>query len=125
MIDLSKLKALELPSREIEVEILGEKQKTTVSSLPDRAAVKVSAMQEMKGDDPDLTTLVIREILASGAKELTAEEIDLLIDRDFPAAAEIAAAIRDLTAEHRQKIADVREQAKKNLKAAELVNGKD
>ena len=120
MIDLSKLKALELPTKEIDVEVLGEKQKTVVQSLPDHVAVKIMAMQELNGNNPELTHLVIREILLTGAKELTTDDVDLLVVHDFAAAAKIAAAIRDLTSQHRKAMDELRETARKNLQAAGL-----
>ena len=118
--DLTKLRALEMPSKEIEVEILGELQRTTIASLPDNVAVRVMAMREIHGDDPELATIVIREILLAGAKELTPEDVDLLVARDFAAAAKIAAEIRDLTSQHRKAMDELRETARKNLQAAGL-----
>ena len=41
--------------------------------------------------NPNLTTDVLREVLKAGAKELSAEDIDLLLEFAYPAAAEIAA----------------------------------
>ena len=73
--DLTKLRALEMPTKEIEVEILGELQRTTIASLPDNVAVRVMAMREIHGDDPELATIVIREVLLAGAKELTPESL--------------------------------------------------
>ena len=40
--------------------------------------------------------------------------------RDFAAAAKIAAEIRDLTAQHRKAMDELRENARKNLQAAGL-----
>lgn len=120
MIDLSKLKALELPTKEIDVEVLGEKQTTVVQSLPDHVAVKIMSMQELNGTNPELTSMVIREILLTGAKELTPEDVDLLVVHDFAAAAKIAAAIRDLTAQHRKAMDEQRETARKNSQTADM-----
>lgn len=118
--DLTKLRALEMPTKEIEVEVLGETQKTVVQSLPDHVAVKIMAMQELNGNNPELATIVIREVLLAGAKELTPEDVDLLVARDFAAAAKIAAEIRDLTSQHRKAMDELRETARKNLQAAGL-----
>ena len=118
-IDLTKLKALELPTEEIEVEILGEKQTTVVSAMPMTKAVKISNLCSINKKDPDITTEVLREVLLSGAKELKPEEVDLLLEYDYPAAAEIAAKIRDLTQRFHEEKTAARMEAEKNSEAAE------
>lgn len=47
IIDLSKLKELELPTKEIEVDILGEAQKTVVTAMPMTFAVKIANLAEL------------------------------------------------------------------------------
>jgi hypothetical protein len=117
MIDLSKLKALELPKEEIEIEILGETQKTVITALPMTLAVKVSNIATIRGDDPNLTTDVLREVLKAGAKELSAEDIDLLLEFAYPAAAEIAAKIRDLTKKFNEQKFEKKSEIEKNSAA--------
>lgn len=122
MIDLSKLKALELPTKEIEIEILGEKQNTVITALPMSLAVKISTLTEINRDNPELPSQVIREVLLAGAKEISPEEVELLLVFEFPAAAKIAAAIRDLTKEFTEECHRKKEEFEKNSGAVELTS---
>lgn len=124
MIDLSKLKALELPTKEIEIEILGEKQTTVITALPMTAAVKISTMAEIDKKDPNLPTNVIRLVLELGAKEIAKEDIDMLLDMDYPAAAKIAAEIRDLTGTFNSEKSKTKKEFEKNSDAAKSASGK-
>ena len=124
MIDLSKLKALELPTREIEVDIIGEKQTTVITALPMTVAVRISTMADIRKDDPDLPTEVIRMVLEHGAKEISAADIDMLLDMDYPAAAKIAAEIRDLTGTFNKEKSKAKKEFEKNSDAAKSANGK-
>ena len=51
MLDLSKLKALELPKKEISVEILGEEQKLEVQAFGDDIWVDISDITEYNPND--------------------------------------------------------------------------
>ncbi len=46
-------------------------------------------MYEIKGDDPELPTEIIREVLKAGAEELSADDIELLLNKDYRAAANL------------------------------------
>lgn len=120
-IDLSKLRALELPRKEIEVDILGDKQIMSVRALDDEAAIRISVIAQNK-DIPaeDLPVKIQREVLSNGAPDLSADDVELLLKMAFPTVMEIATEIRDLTAEYGKKRNDAKEQAEKNLPAAEV-----
>ena len=98
-IDLSKLKALELPTKEIDVEILGDVQKVKIICPGDNTAVAVSACYQEQGKDPYLTETIIRLFLTASLPDITPEDIDMIIAKDFKAATVIAAAARDLLQE--------------------------
>lgn len=100
MIDLSKLNALELPSEEIEVEILGEKQKCTIFAMGDDVPLDLP--------DAKRESSMRKHLLVACAK-LNEKDADALCAKDGRAAAVIVGKILDLTDrfdEERKKIAD-------------------
>lgn len=123
-IDLTKLKALELPTKEIEVDILGEKQKVKVTCPGDDVAVKVATLYEQKGDSCELTVAVTKIFVSACLPELGGDEIDMLIAKDFAAASKIAAAGQKLFRDFAKSKKKASEELEKNLSAAESPNGK-
>ena len=112
-IDLKKLKALELPTKEIEVDILGETQKVKITCPGDDTAVNVSSLYQQKGDYPELTVDVVKMFLGSCLPELETADIELIIKRDFKAASKIAKAGRELLEEFVKTKNKNKEQIKK------------
>ncbi len=119
MLDLTKLKALELPTKEIEVEILGEKQTVKITCPGEDLAAAVSTMYAVRGDDGTLSVDVIKMFLAAALPDVDAEDIAVITKRDFKSATIIAAAARDLLTEFMKAKKKCHEETEKNLPAAE------
>lgn len=115
MLDLTKLAALELPQKEIEVEILGEKQNLKIQALDDESAIRINAIIGAENIPVDEKELKIRrDILRYGVPDITEEQISLLMAKAATSVAQIMLAIRDLTAEYGTLRNSFREQAEKN-----------
>lgn len=108
-IDLSKLKALKLPSKEIEVEILGEIQKLTITAMGDDLSLDIREMRT----ELELSEVATRKRLLEKCAGLSAEDANLLCERDGSAAAKIISAILDLSDEFDAERLKIREEAKK------------
>lgn len=120
MLDLSKLKALELPKKEIEVEILGEVQKVEISALDDESAVRIAAIHETGSIPEDEREIRIRkEILKAGVPGITDDEISVLMTKAGAVVTNIMVEIRDLTAEYAKSRSDARSEIEKNSEPAE------
>lgn len=101
MLDLKKLKALELPKKEIAVEILGEEQKLEVQALDDETAIKIAAIASSDGIGEDEKELCARrEMLRGGVVGISDDDIDLLMKKAAAVVTKIMLEIRDLTAEY-------------------------
>ena len=101
MLDLSKLKALELPKKEITVEILGDEQKLEVQALDDETAIKIAAIAGSDGIGEDEKELrARREMLRGGVVGISDDDIDLLMKKAAAVVTKIMLEIRDLTAEY-------------------------
>lgn len=109
MLDLTKLKALELPTKEIEVEILGEKQKVKISAMGDDLTLDIGDLRkkELKSE------VKIRRLLLEKCAGLSPEDAALLCTKGGEAAAKIISAILDLSDEFDAARAEIREAAKK------------
>ena len=120
MLDLTKLKALEMPSGEIEVEILGEKQTVKVTAPDDAIAAKLFDVGTAKGKgDCEITLEIARLVLNSCVPGLSAEDAELLISKALPSAAlPIVAKARDLRIEFDKAKAEAAEKAKKKSEPA-------
>ena len=115
MLDLSKLKALALPEKEIEVEVMGESQTLKIRALDDETAMKIAGI--MAGEntkDEDREILVRRMALVNGAPELSADDIDLLISRGASVVTKICAEVSALTREFNESRHLVKGEAEKN-----------
>lgn len=123
MLDLSKLKALELPKKEIEVEILGEVQKVEISALDDESAVRIAAIHETGSIPEDEREIRIRkEILKAGVPGISDDEINVLMTKAGSVVTNIMVEIRDLTAEYAKSRSDTRSEIEKNSEPAEKAN---
>lgn len=120
MLDLTKLKALEMPSGEVEVEILGEKQTAKVVAPDDAIASKLFDIGTAKGKGgSEITIDVARLVLNTCVPGLTAEEAELLISKALTGAAiPIVAKARDLRMEFDKAKAEAAEKAKKKSETA-------
>ena len=101
MLDLKKLKALELPKKQITVEILGDEQKLEVQALDDETAIKIAAIAGSEGIGDDEKELrARREMLRGGVVGISDDDIDLLMKKAAAVVTKIMIEIRDLTAEY-------------------------
>lgn len=115
MLDLSKLKALELPKKEISVEILGEEQKLEVQALDDETAIKIAAIagsDDIGEDEKELRAR--REMLRGGVVGISDDDIDLLMKKAAAVVTKIMLEIRDLTAEYGKSRNVTRGEVEKN-----------
>ena len=103
MLDLKKLKALELPKKGITVEILGDEQNLEVQALDDETAIKIAAIAGSDGIGEDEKELrARREMLRGGVVGISDDDIDLLMKKAAAVVTKIMIMIeiRDLTAEY-------------------------
>lgn len=101
MLDLKKLKALELPKKGITVEILGDEQNLEVQALDDETAIKIAAIAGSDGIGDDEKELrARREMLRGGVVGISDDDIDLLMKKAAAVVTKIMIEIRDLTAEY-------------------------
>lgn len=115
MLDLKKLKALELPKKEIVVEILGDEQKLEVQALDDETAIKIAAIagsDEIGEDEKELRAR--REMLRGGVVGISDDDIDLLMKKAAAVVTKIMLEIRDLTAEYGKSRNVIRGEVEKN-----------
>ena len=118
-LDLSKLSALELPSKEIEVEILGENQTVKISALDDEVSLRILSINSSDDIAEDNKQVQIRRIALEHGTALTEEEITMLMRKAASAANFIFVSISQLTKEFSAARQKIREEAKKNLKKTE------
>ena len=111
MLDLSKLKALSIPEKEIEVEILGEPQKLKITAFGDDVSVRMADIRENKPDECEIN---LRKILLVSCAGLSPDDADLLLQRDGIAASKILSEIFTLSKEFDSERKKIREQAEKN-----------
>lgn len=121
--DLSKLKALEMPSEIIEVEICGEKQPVKVFAPDDVVAAKICGIgTDPRRDSADVNLDISRLVLTTCVPELSEEDVDLLLKKALSSAVlPIVAKARDLRAKHQEAIKAEQESAEKNLPKADSV----
>lgn len=115
MLDLKKLKALELPKKQISVEILGDEQKLEVQALDDETAIKIAAIAGSEGIGDDEKELrARREMLRGGVVGISDDDIDLLMKKAAAVVTKIMIEIRDLTAEYGKSRNVTRGEVEKN-----------
>ena len=100
MLDLSKLKALELPKKEITVEILGDEQNLEGQALDDETAIKIAAIASADISEDEKELRARREMLRGGVVGISDDDIDLLMKKAAAVVTKIMIEIRDLTAEY-------------------------
>lgn len=114
MLDLKKLKALELPKKEITVEILGDEQKLEVQALDDETAIKIAAIASADISEDEKELRARREMLRGGVVGISDDDIDLLMKKAASVVTKIMMEIRDLTAEYGKARNATREEVEKN-----------
>ena len=112
MLDLTKLKALELPSEEIEVEIMGEKQTLTITALGDDMTLDFNDIRKKN----ELYEVKQRKYALTRCAGLTDEQADLLCAKAGEVVAEIITKILNLTEKFDAERLKIKEEAKKKAK---------
>ena len=121
MLDLKKLKALELPKKGITVEILGDEQNLEVQALDDETAIKIAAIAGSDGIGDDEKELrARREMLRGGVVGISDDDIDLLMKKAAAVVTSIMIEIRDLTAKYGKVRNVTRGEVEKNSEPAAL-----
>ena len=106
-LDLSKIKAKELPSVDVEVEIAGEKQIVTVHAFGGRGQLALDGMPASANHEQ-----LSKIALVYGA-DMDSFVADYLIDNERDAAVKIANAVYRITEKYRKSIQEEAEEAKK------------
>lgn len=109
-IDLTKLKALDLPNKQIEADVMGEKQQVTITAYGDDVSLQ---MVDITNNYPSDSELRIRKLLLVECAGMSEEDAAFYISRDGKGAAGVLREIFALTTEFDEKRAQVREDAKK------------
>lgn len=119
-IDLRKLKALQMPTKEIEVDILGDKQKVTITAMGDDAYLNIS---DIKGSNPNSAERCIRRYMLTEFAGIKEEDADILLAMCNEAVVTIVMAIFDLSDEFAETRKAAKEAAeKKQNKPVTAVN---
>lgn len=119
MLDLKKLRALELPKKQISVEILGDEQTLEIQSLDDETAIKIAAIANSATvTDEDREVKIRREILRNGVVGISDDDVDIIMKKAAAVATEIMVGIRDLTTEYGESRNVTREEIKKKSNPA-------
>ncbi len=113
MIDLSKLKALEYPTKDVIVQIAGEEQTVTIQALDDEISVQVALLGESENSAENIFKLH-RIVLKNGVCNISDEDVDVLCKRAMPTALHIIGEIRDLTMQFAEIRKNTTTEAKKN-----------
>lgn len=112
MLDLSKLPALELPSEDIEFDVLGRAQKARITAADDEAFLDTADLR----DNPIFESKIRRYFLKR-CTDLSDKDIDYLMRCDGKAVAEILNKIFNLSDKFTAEQKRLREEAKKNSTA--------
>ena len=120
-IDLTKLKALELPTKEIEVDILGETQKAKITAMSDSLSLDIVDIR----NNNTVHEFEMRKLLLTKCAGMSDADAELLCAREGAAAAKIISGILDLTDEFDTARAKLREEAKKKSNPVTTENMKN
>ena len=120
MIDLSKVKARELPKKTVEVNILGTKQEHEITVLSGESRIRTWSLDYTQ--NPDESTLKRVKICLGGGAGLSEDEIVQLISLDWDAAVQLCGEIMLFTREFESKLATEKAGAEKNS-AADVSTG--
>lgn len=117
-IDLTKLKALELPTKEIDIEVLGDAQKVKIMAMSDEISLNIRDIR----DSGEISEVKVRQHLLKSCANFSDEEARLLCQKDGAAVALIISAILDLTEKFDKERARIRKEAKKKHKPESLTD---
>jgi hypothetical protein len=109
-IDLSKLKALALPSKEVTAEVLGEKQTVSITTYGYDVSLKIDDLRLNYPQDGEFRVWML---LLTECAGMSADDAALYISRDGKAAAELIKEINKFTKEFDKVCEDKRSEAKK------------
>ncbi|MCQ2377765.1 MAG: hypothetical protein MJ016_00955 [Victivallaceae bacterium] len=118
-IDLSALDALKLPSREIEVSILGKIQKITVSAYGDDAYLDFSSFRRNDSDHENRKTWKYILVRCAGFTEEQADKLLVFDGKAASAIIDVAVELSEAFDDERKKI---RDEAEKNSGAAAVTD---
>lgn len=113
-IDLSKLKALELPSKEVKAEVLGETQTVKITAYGYDTSLKISDIRLNYPEDGEFRVWVLLLVECAG---MTAEDAQIYIQRDWKGSAALIKEINAFTREFDKTCDAKREEAKKKYEA--------
>ncbi len=108
--DLSKLKALALPEKDFEIEVLGSRQTAHITAYEDDISLMISDIWQNYKEDGEYR---VRKLMLTRCAGLTEEDADLLLKRDGMAAGCIVGAIFELKKEFDKARAETRADAEK------------
>ena len=112
MLDLSKLEALKLPEKEIEISIMGHPQKVTISAYGDDISLQVADINANRPDDGELR--IRKLLLTSCVKGMDEKSADLLLRKAGKEVRIILNKIFDLNEQFDEERDRFRGQAEKN-----------
>lgn len=114
MIDLSKLRALEIPQKEIKVTLAGVEQCITIQALNDEVSMQIALITEKKDISPEDMLKAQHLILSSGIVGISNDDVALLCQKALPTAMQLVNEIKDLTMEFARIRQTTADEAKKN-----------
>ncbi len=118
MLDLKKLEAVAMPSKDIEIDIMGETQTVTISAMGDNNTLDIADLKKKE----TFSEYKIRCYVLEKCAGLSPKDAALLCTKDGEAAAKIISAILDLSDEFDAARAETREAAKKKSLPADTAN---
>nr|DAP68156.1 MAG TPA: hypothetical protein [Caudoviricetes sp.] len=116
-IDFSKLKPRELPTKKVELNILGIKQEIEIHPMTGKDRLSFWAT-DFIGDAIDVVNRRTRLALTTGAS-LSEEDAEKLIELDWDAALDLVAQVKLMTNEFDEALVEEKEHAEKNSPAAD------
>ena len=116
-IDLTKLKALAMPSKEVTAEVLGEKQTVKITTFGYDVSLQIDDLRLNYPADGEFRVWMLLLTTCAG---MTAEEAALYISRDGKGASALIKEIGKFTKEFEKSCDEKREEAKKKSEAAKV-----
>ncbi len=116
-IDFSKLKPRELPTKKVELNILGIKQEIEIHPMTGKDRLSFWATDYI-GDTIDVVNRRTRLALTTGAG-LSEEDAEKLIELDWDAALDLVSQVNLMTREFDEALVEEKEHAEKNSPAAD------
>ena len=116
-IDFSKLKPRELPTKKVELNILGIKQEIEIHPMTGKDRLSFWATDYI-GDTIDVVNRRTRLALTTGAC-LSEEDAEKLIELDWDAALDLVSQVNLMTREFDEALVEEKEHAEKNSPAAD------